>query len=1060
MLYFKLKYPSLLSFFLFALGLTSAHSQSVDCSKCHTDNSFRTLEKSFGFSEKAVGVMDKGQLQNNTSNMGDLANFHVWYTNAGHWPRSADLDRQYIYGLGLVVAIDKNNVIETVSQAMTKVVDWLPLDNSPGREYSGDIRAESDDTPFLASSDFRETWPLGYYDENGNWTSSVQREWPGYFRVDVTGISDDTLDMHLDASLLPSRQNEFTSDRDIFCTYNDDANAQGSVGITVEQTAYSYGRPYADDFIFWELRLFNTSGEDLTDVSVGFYSKFRPDFDMHDYINFVDSDGDGQKDLVYVYDLNNEKNKTWAYTDDPLGIVGLRLYDSPGNIGITDFHHFARGVSPTTDEQMWALMTSQKDESALDSIPWYFHGDNRKIDDTSPNALSEYYPSWLDEESGVELEGDGINFIISSGPHDIPADSFVTVTLGLIMGDGGEVPNEADTTDLMNNVRIANNMYQMYFQGSGPPDPPNVEAVAGDGQVTLYWDENPSEYSIDVLSGEKDFEGYKVFRSTDQGKTWGDIVTDGHGIPVGFEPIATFDYTLEEDLERYGINVSGLDPAFPQYLGVNSGLAHTLVDSNLINGLEYWYCVTSYDRGNQVRDSLEQSYLYPIGSSDFESHVVSVIPGAQPTNVVSASISDNTLSAKGGICEGIVRIEIINPAEITGHGYKITFEDSIQVVSTSGDTSIDISFTLIDTTDNDTLFYNHILSDDSGDNLPVVDGLRFTIQNSPTGVSFLGWTYVSGDTSTFDWRTESARPDLVLSEQAEGNEIVTVDDYRITIDTTLYSGVNARWMDIFGGEWSHELTEYETGLPFDSTYYLPLKVEIITDSDNPINISDFTILGEFNMPAPWEYYRRYYYSPLGWDIEPGGLGYNQADEGGSWRELHVDILILSASYGWDNYLFLLTNNTPNTYIDNDGNTINQTAVAPSHGDQFTITTYKPFREGIYYTFGTTASSEPNTSGNTLENIRVVPDPYVVTNVWEKTEFGKYLQFNHLPNQCTIDIYTLMGDFVAKVEHNSNSGYEFWDMRTKNDQFIAPGVYLFHASTPDGNENTGRFLVIK
>ena len=290
MLYFKLKYPSLLSFFLFALGLTSAHSQSVDCSKCHTDNSFRTLEKSFGFSEKAVGVMDKGQLQNNTSNMGDLANFHVWYTNAGHWPRSADLDRQYIYGLGLVVAIDKNNVIETVSQAMTKVVDWLPLDNSPGREYSGDIRAESDDTPFLASSDFRETWPLGYYDENGNWTSSVQREWPGYFRVDVTGISDDTLDMHLDASLLPSRQNEFTSDRDIFCTYNDDANAQGSVGITVEQTAYSYGRPYADDFIFWELRLFNTSGEDLTDVSVGFYSKFRPDFDMHDYINFVDSD--------------------------------------------------------------------------------------------------------------------------------------------------------------------------------------------------------------------------------------------------------------------------------------------------------------------------------------------------------------------------------------------------------------------------------------------------------------------------------------------------------------------------------------------------------------------------------------------------------------------------------------------------------------------------------------------------------------------------------------------------------------------------------------------------
>ena len=34
------------------------------------------------------------------------------------------------------------------------------------------------------------------------------------------------------------------------------------------------------------------------------------------------------------------------------------------------------------------------------------------------------------------------------------------------------------------------------------------------------------------------------------------------------------------------------------------------------------------------------------------------------------------------------------------------------------------------------------------------------------------------------------------------------------------------------------------------------------------------------------------------------------------------------------------------------------------------------------------------------------------------------------------------------------------MRTKNDQIIAPGVYLYYAKTPDGDEATGRFLVIK
>jgi hypothetical protein len=1017
--------------------------------------SSRTLGKTFGFSEKAVGVMDKGQLQNNTSNMGDLANFHVWFTNAGHWPRSADSDRQYIYGLGLAIAINEHNVIETVSQALTKVVDWLPSDNSPGREYSGEIRAESDDTPFLASSDFRETWPFGYYDENGNWTSSDEREWPGYYRVDVTGVSSDTLAMHLDASQLSDRQNEFTSDRDIFCTYNDDENAQGSVGITVEQSAYSYGRPYAEDFVFWELKIINTSGADLEGVSIGFLAKFRPDFDMHDYINFVDSDGDGQKDLVYVYDLNNERNKTWANSDDPLGIVGLRLYDTPGNIGITDFHHFGRGVSPTTDEQMWALMTSQKDTSVLDSIPWYFHGDDEKIDNTDISSLGEYYPLWEDEESGVELEGDGLNFVISSGPHDIPADSFVTVSLGLIMGDGGETPNEADTTDLMNNVRMANEMYHLYFQGSGPPKAPNVDVVAGDGKVTLFWSESPSEQSVDVLTGNQDFEGYKVFRSTDQGRTWGNIVTDAHGIPVGFEPIATFDYSLEEDIERYGIDVSGLDPAFPQYLGINSGLSHTFVDSNLINGLEYWYCVSPFDRGNQLSDSLEQSYLYPLGSSTFESHVVSVVPGIPASNEISASVSENTLSAKGGKCEGIVQVEMIAPDDVTGHGYKITFEDS-SIYIVDGDTTFDWGFTLIDTTEMDTLFYKHNFSNSSGDNLPVVDGLRITVQNSSTGVSFLGWTQVAGDTSTFDWRTESVRPDLVPSGSAIGNEIVTVDDYRITIDTT--AGLDARWFDLFSNEWVYNYTNSLTGLPFDSTYHLPLKVEIITDSANPIDVSDFTVLGEFAMNAPLDYHNSYY-SEYGWDLEPGGLGFNSTLDGG-YRELHVDILILGDSENWDNYLYLLTNNTPDTYIDNDGNTINQTAVAPSNGDQFTIKTYKPFREGIYYTFGTTASSKTASDENTLANIRVVPDPYIVSNVWEKSEFGKKLQFNHLPDQCTINIYTLIGDFVASIEHDSNTGYAFWDMRTKNDQFIAPGVYLFHASTLDGHENTGRFLVIK
>ncbi|MFQ6614903.1 MAG: hypothetical protein ACE5D1_08675 [Fidelibacterota bacterium] len=72
-------------------AITIGYAAPVDCSTCH-DGSMPLAGKTAGFSEKAVGVLDKGQLQVNTSNFGDLADFHVWFTNSGHWPKQAPDD--------------------------------------------------------------------------------------------------------------------------------------------------------------------------------------------------------------------------------------------------------------------------------------------------------------------------------------------------------------------------------------------------------------------------------------------------------------------------------------------------------------------------------------------------------------------------------------------------------------------------------------------------------------------------------------------------------------------------------------------------------------------------------------------------------------------------------------------------------------------------------------------------------------------------------------------------------------------------------------------------------
>ena len=55
-----------------------------------------------------------------------------------------------------------------------------------------------------------------------------------------------------------------------------------------------------------------------------------------------------------------------------------------------------------------------------------------------------------------------------------------------------------------------------------PPAMPEVQAVTGNEQVLLMWD-TASENSIDGYSGYSDFEGYRIYRSTDGGITWGDF---------------------------------------------------------------------------------------------------------------------------------------------------------------------------------------------------------------------------------------------------------------------------------------------------------------------------------------------------------------------------------------------------------------------------------------------------------------------------------------------------------------------------------------------------------
>lgn len=1020
-------------------------AQNLNCGSCHSDvKSLQTnprltktalAKTSVVSTERALGIQDKGQISNYLGNYGVLSNYLEYFNDALHWPANANTERQYCFGLGLVVA-SKGNVITSVLGGISEKVDWSPKEGSRGKLFSGDVKvSSSDETPFLASSDNPETWPHGYYDKNKHWVSTPsERHWPGHFRIDIDPMSP-TYGKEVDG--------EFVSDRDLYAVFDDrnNSSSQGSLGIEVEQTAYSYGRPYAEDLLFWNFTIHNTSGRQLDSVYVGYYAIFRPDYDNQDYINLVKvNPASVNGDFIYVNDINNTKDGAWANTDGPLGIVGLHILETPKNLGVTDFHYFGRDVAPKVDEEMWPVISSNPADQHLTIPQAYFHGSNRRIDNTRIDSLKKYYP-----------DGAPINYYVMTGPFSLQPDETVKSSLAVVMGNSGTVVNSPDTADVMKNARTAQQMYQRKYQGSGPPKTPNVTASPDNKSVRLSWDAD-AESSVDVLTGKNDFEGYKVYRSDDQGKTWGAPITDASGNVVGYKPLKIFDLVD---------GIKGQDPAFNQSLGDDAGLRHTYVDSNLVNGIEYWYCVTSYDKGNQSRDSLEQSYQSALGKSLLQSNTVAVVPGAKAQNYIPPqydphAVTNGAISPQGGLSDGLVKVTIVDPEKITGDNYYIAFVDSAKkYVGSQFTYTLGFNlFKITKATGDTTLVLNRqSFTDQSGDNLRIIDGFRLTVQNSAAGIRSIGWTKVNGDTSTFDWRTGPVPKYKNLGNQIVQENIYTTDDIRITIDTTPSGGLTARWYDYF------------TNKNNDTLQHLPLRAEIVSDPAHPIDISNNTWLYEFAVMASWDDYRKNYYSPLGWDLIPGGKGFTPGSSG--FYEKYVDVLVLEqlkidpvSHDTTHNGLWLQTNNFPDTYVNADGITVHKKAVAPSQGDQFTITTYKPFRKGIWYQFSTQKSTVASKQTIELNKIRVVPDPYVVANAFETNQFGKKLMFTGLPNTCKLSIFTVAGDHVADVNHDNTNGYEFWDMRTLNGQYIAYGLYVYVASIPNGQKKVGRFLVIK
>ena len=98
--------------------------------------------------------------------------------------------------------------------------------------------------------------------------------------------------------------------------------------------------------------------------------------------------------------------------------------------------------------------------------------------------------------------------------------------------------------------------------------------------------------------------------------------------------------------------------------------------------------------------------------------------------------------------------------------------------------------------------------------------------------------------------------------------------------------------------------------------------------------------------------------------------------------------------------------------------------------------------------------------NSVENILVVPNPFVIGAGFSQPGGGDKIQFVNIPNPCTIRIYTVRGDLVKTIAVAQGVGaIVSWDQVTDFGQYVESGMYIFHVESPFGNK-IGKLAIIR
>jgi hypothetical protein len=393
------------------------------------------------------------------------------------------------------------------------------------------------------------------------------------------------------------------------------------LGVAIRHESYAWNFPFANFFVIMNYWIKNVSNKYIDSVYVGLWTDAvvrntkitgRPsggEFYRHGGNGYVDS-----MKIAYEFDSDGDIGFTDSY-------IGFQLLGSTASYDSVNFNTWQ--FTATTDQNFFRPQT---DFDRYRRLQGYFASNNRYGYGVSPQTLR------APTNRSVLIS---IGSMSSIAPGDSINVTFAIVAAKKFGSDPAAIDNDEQKLNLFANAEWALRAYYGEdrnrngildpgedLNGDGivtryilpsPPTLPKVKVIPGNLKATIYWDKR-AESSIDPISGKKDFEGYKVYR-TNAGYDLAGI----QDLQSALVLAAQFDSTDNE----IGFNTGFSSIELNQPVTFDNDTTqyyYKMEIDNLLNGWQYGFSVTAFDEGDAENNlnSLESSPL---------ANVKRIIPG-------------------------------------------------------------------------------------------------------------------------------------------------------------------------------------------------------------------------------------------------------------------------------------------------------------------------------------------------------------------------------------------------------------------------------------------------